>query len=126
MKSNNIVSKGTFKKNPTINGIYDLEALTGVPMPFSYFRIEQPRESYLHSQKAVLMAVSHKGSVKVLHSGLRRTAKENVYLADTGYNEKPRRLLVFHYIEEVNSFDVYLYKNYPRNIKDIVERVSND
>lgn len=116
---------GTFLRNTTHPEVYDLQTISGDKMPFSYFRIAQPRERYLIGQGAVKVVESHKNGVKVLHTGLRRTSDDMIFAGNL-YNPVNGKLsfLLFKSDPITHTITVYLFPDRkPKNINQYVEEV---
>ena len=116
---------GTFHRNATHPEVYDLQTISGGKMPFSYFRIAQPRERYLIVQGSVKVAESHKNGVKVLHTGLWRTSDDLIFAGNL-YNPVNGKLslLLFKSDPTTHTITVYLFPDRnPKNINKYVEEV---
>jgi len=116
---------GTYLRSTSQSEVYDLQTISGDNMPFSYFRIEQPRERYLIGQGAVKVVESHKNGVKVLHTGLRRTS-DDMISAGNLYNPVNGKLsfLLFKSDPITHTITVYLFPDRkPKNINQYVEEV---
>lgn len=121
----NSAIKGVYQQNESHPDNYDLIENPGAKIPFSYFRIEEPRKQYLIDQGALKIAESHHNGVKVLHTGLRRTS-DNMTFAGNLYNPKnqKRSLLLFRCDPHTHTITIYLFPNRnPRNINKYVEEV---
>lgn len=117
---------GTFHRNAIHPDIYDLQTISGGKIPFSYFRVEEPREQYLIDQGAVKVAESFNKGVKILHTGLRRTSNEMIFAGNL-YNpvNRKRSLLLFRCDPITHTITVYLYPDRnPRNINKLVEEAT--
>ena len=116
---------GTFHRNATHPEVYDLQTISGGKMPFSYFRVEEPRERYLIVQGSVKVAESHKNGVKVLHTGLWRTSDDLIFAGNL-YNPVNGKLslLLFKSDPITHTITVYLFPDRnPKNINKYVEEV---
>ena len=116
---------GTFLRNTTHPEVYDLQTISGGKMPFSYFRVEEPRERYLIVQGAVKVAESHNNGVKVLHTGLRPTSNKLIF-AGNRYNpvNGKRSLILFKCDPITHTITVYLFPDRnPRNLNQYVKEV---
>ena len=116
---------GTYLRSTSQSEVYDLQTISGDNMPFSYFRIEQPRERYLIVQGSVKVAESHKNGVKVLHTGLRPTSNKLIF-AGNRYNpvNGKRSLILFKCDPITHTITVYLFPDRnPRNLNQYVKEV---
>lgn len=110
--------KGEFKRNPIHTDIWDLESGN---LPFTYFRLSNPREPYLIQQGAVKVAESHLHGKKVLHTGLRFTHCPTIFAGNLYDPVKRKRKLLLFKKNPDETITIFLYNTNPRKIKPIVE-----
>ena len=116
--------KGTFSQNATHLDIYDIQPVSGVQFPFTYFRLSSPRSEFLIKNKAVYVAESHRNNTKVLFTGL-RLVTTSIYSGNM-YNPATKKtsLLLFRHDLLERSFAVYLFlaKN-PRRLQPYINEI---
>jgi len=118
-------TKGVFIQNANHKDIFDLVPESGANMPFSYFRISLPIQSYLIQQGAVFVAESHKGAAKVLHTGLKRTKINSIYYGDV-YDPliRSKSLILFKFMPGANSYVIYLFVGYyPKSLNKVINGI---
>ena len=116
--------KGTFNQNATHLDIYDIQPVSGVQFPFTYFRLSSPRSEFLIKNKAVYVAESHRNNSKVLFTGL-RLVSNTIYSGDLfNPTTKKKSLLLFKHDLLEQSFEVYLFPNRnPRKLQPIINEI---
>ena len=116
--------KGTFSQNATHPDIYDIQPVSGIQFPFTYFRLTLPRSEFLIKNKAVYVAESHRNNTKVLFTGL-RLVTTSIYSGNM-YNPATKKtsLLLFRHDLLERSFAVYLFlaKN-PRRLQPYINEI---
>lgn len=119
----NIKQVATFHRNATHPDIWDLQPNRGAKMPFTWFRLSEPRSPYLLQQGATKVAESFTGNEKVLHTGLRKTFAVNVVSGNIFDPKTKKRQLLLLRRDAENSITVFLFKNNPKDITPAVREV---
>lgn len=117
--------KGVFIQNSIHSDIFDLMPESGANLPFSYFRISSPIQSYLIQQGAKYVVESHKCMAKVLHTGLKRTIVNTIYSGDV-YDPriKSKSLILFCASPDELSYSVFLFEGYyPRKLTKVLNEI---
>lgn len=118
-------TKGVFIQNAIHKDIFDLMPELGSNLPFSYFCKSLPIQPYLIQHGALFVAESHKGAVKVLHTGLKRTKFNSIYFGDV-YNPLTRlkSLILFQLMPGASSYTVFLFVGYyPRSLTKVINEI---
>lgn len=118
-------TKGVFVQNRTFPSSYDLTQESGSNLPFTYFTLSTPKESYLRVQRAVLVAESLQHGSKVLHTGLRPTKIRFIHTGDI-YDPitQEKSLLLFRFNPSVNGYDVFLFAGYyPKSFNQAIKYI---
>ena len=118
-------TKGVFVQNRTFPHSYELPQESGANLPFSYFTLSTPKESYLRAQRAVFVAESLLNESKVLHTGLRPTKNRFIFSGDTtNPTTKEKSLLLFRLNPSVNGYDVFLFAGYyPKSLTRAIKYI---
>jgi len=117
--------QNVFVQNETRRDIFNLTPGTCSNLPFYWFRLSLPIQPYLIQQGALFVAESHKGAVKVLHTGLKRTKINSIYSGDV-YDPltQSKSLILFKLLSEANSYAVYLFVGYyPKSLNKVLNEI---
>ncbi len=118
-------AKGLFIQNVIHSDIFDLTQESGSNLPFTYFRKSLPIQPYLIQHGALFVAESHKGAVKVLHTGLKRTKYNSIFYGDV-YDQLTRlkSLILFQLMPGACSYTVFLFVGYyPRSLTKVINEI---